>query len=266
MESMVREHDILNEFGMSCLQLILCMLHMEMRITTCFVKWCYKTAQKLKLLNAVQRVLLESGINYNLEGAVDSLPNLDGDQCGKMLKKALPQVVDLLVSDLQVRNEYKATFDNWSSILHTLRKTHISELESEEIESLELRINDFVINWVALSGDKQMFSAVYFHMLSARHVTEIFQHHMQNNEMPLGLLSMSTSELRHKVHGRTAFRQGCAEANKNLKRDLEELGLDKCEDPEVLIPALKKQRSKYIARIMFCDPILLSYVLDSDTY
>eukprot|EP00960_Hanusia_phi_P021554 638041-Hanusia_phi.AAC.1 len=99
-------------------------------------------------------------------------------------------------------------------------------------------------------------------MLSARHVTQLFHHHLQNNELPIGLLSMSTSELRHKVHGRTAFRQGCAEANKNLKRDLEEMGLDKCEDPDILMPALKKQRSKYIARIMFCDPIILSYVLD----
>eukprot|EP00960_Hanusia_phi_P054220 762578-Hanusia_phi.AAC.1 len=158
-ESIVREHDILTEFGLTCLQIILCMLHMEMRITTCFVTWCYKTAQKLKLLSAVQRVLLESGINYCLEGAIDSLPNLDGDQCAKMLNIALPKILDLLVDDTQVREQFKKTFENWTSVLHTLRKTHISELANEEIETLDLRINSFVINWVALTGDKQMFSA-----------------------------------------------------------------------------------------------------------
>jgi len=200
-ESFTRQHDMLNQCGLTCKSMILCMLHLKLRITSCFVKWFYKTATKMRLLQAVNRVLVTSGINYNLEGSSDRLPSLNGEQCDDMVEVALPRIVDVLINDSVLNNQFQfqEVFKIWSRILSTITKTHRNYFQPGEIESLQGRINSFVIKYVSLTGDKQMFSAIYFHMLSSGHVSDLFRHHMDVNELPLGLLSMSTNELRHKV-------------------------------------------------------------------
>ncbi|EKX31495.1 hypothetical protein GUITHDRAFT_149260 [Guillardia theta CCMP2712] len=210
---MEREHEVLKEHGLDCKSLVICVLHLKLRIVYCVLKCVYKTAQRKHRTKQAQSILHKSGIKYKLEENNGKLPNLTGKQCDDLLNRAMGPLLDLLYDDVDERNRYTEIYKELSSVLSTLSCTHVSHLTDEDIGTLATRINSFVIRYVVECGDKELFSAVYFHFLSAGHVAELFHYHLSERNVTLGALSMSSLELRHRICGRPAWRKGLMEGN-----------------------------------------------------
>ncbi|EKX36700.1 hypothetical protein GUITHDRAFT_145556 [Guillardia theta CCMP2712] len=206
-----RDSDMLEFFGDDVLRmLVACLLHNRMRIDQMFLRWIFKVAKKNgpTKVDAVLKVFDNHNIKYKYKTDEYVMPNLDGVRCIKFQENVLPGVMEVLYPTDPDKQVYcKDIFRNWCSIDKTLSKKHFHELSKEEIDSLPKRLNSFAIRYPVLTGDKDMFSAVYFHFIAQGHLAKLFKVHIEEFGTTLSLSSMETVEARHKQLGRLLWRK-----------------------------------------------------------
>ncbi|EKX37074.1 hypothetical protein GUITHDRAFT_145307 [Guillardia theta CCMP2712] len=99
---MSRDHEKLSDIGLTCMCLVLCMLHLKMRIVHCALKSIFFTAKKKKRISAAQSILHKSGINYKLElNDKKQLPNMTGKQYDDLMNVAMGPLLSLLLKALK---------------------------------------------------------------------------------------------------------------------------------------------------------------------
>ena len=184
-----------------------CMLHSRIRIVFMFIRYVFKVAKKNGnvMLQAVLDVFNRHNISYKVQELRGSsfdqaLRSLNGNESRKFADVVIPDIIDVIFPEQPVRQAYcKEIFAKWASIDSTLSKKHVSELTVEEVESFDRRLNSFVIRYSTLVGDKELFSAVYFHLIAQGHISRMFHTHLNKFGTTLALSSMDTIESKHKV-------------------------------------------------------------------
>eukprot|EP00960_Hanusia_phi_P064557 765827-Hanusia_phi.AAC.1 len=211
----LREVGFLDFLGDNIMEiLVACLLHCRIRMVQMFLRFVFKLAAKngSDMIQEVLNVFKKHNVTYNFDmkkkNDYSAVTSLDGTECIKFQEEVIPGIIEVIYARQPEKQAFcKEVFQIWASVDRTLSKKNRADLTAEEIDSLPTRLNSFAIRYSVLTGDKGLFSAVYFHMICQGHVKKLFDLHLNKFGTTLALNSMECVESRHRLVGRVLWKK-----------------------------------------------------------
>ncbi|EKX34142.1 hypothetical protein GUITHDRAFT_119696 [Guillardia theta CCMP2712] len=207
-----RKSSHLQQADFPSLHFLYCALHLRLRFVNLLVNYIYEVAANQGKVAAVNRILQSFQVNMELKNDKDQQRQLSGKMC-KRFMNALPQIIDLLISNEVTRQEWRTALDEWDHVITVLSCQYYDKITRADAEELPSRIRSFCVKIVKLIGDVKRLQSFYFHSLLIGHIGEQFEYLYKEFGVPLGLLSLSAIEKRHETMGRRCYKKAIAEIN-----------------------------------------------------